>query len=86
MRPFLKEMNALNVYQINIIQNLKFIHKTKYGRNPQFFTSVRQDFPKTASIIKNLLVKPPALQLEIFNYMFTQLGLNTLIILVLSSS
>ena len=69
-RPLLKEMKALNVYQINLIQTLKFVHKTKYGINPGIFlpkfrevhTNIRQDFPKTVSIIKDLLVKPPALQ------------------------
>ena len=30
-------MKALNVYQINLIQTLKFMHKNKYGRNPQIF-------------------------------------------------
>ena len=34
-RPLLKEMKALNVYQINLIQTLKFMHKTKYGKNPR---------------------------------------------------
>ena len=29
-RPLLKEMKALNVYQINLIQTLKFMRKTKY--------------------------------------------------------
>ena len=33
-RPLLK---ALNVYQINLIQTLKFMHKTKYGINPRIF-------------------------------------------------
>ena len=33
-RPLLKEMKALNVYQINIIQTLKFMHKSEYGINP----------------------------------------------------
>ena len=28
-RPLLKEMKALNVYQINLIETLKFMHKTK---------------------------------------------------------
>ena len=28
--PLLKEMKALNVYQINLIQTLKFMRKTKY--------------------------------------------------------
>ena len=31
-RPLLKEMKALNVYEINLIQTLKFMHKTKYGK------------------------------------------------------
>ena len=30
-------MKALNVYQINLIQTLKFMHKTKYGINPRIF-------------------------------------------------
>ena len=34
-RPLLKEMEALNVYQINLMQTLKFMHKTKYGKNPR---------------------------------------------------
>ena len=33
-RPLLKEMKALNVYQINLIQTPKFKNKTKYGINP----------------------------------------------------
>ena len=36
-RPLLKEMKALNVYQINLIQTLKFMHKTKYGINLRIF-------------------------------------------------
>ena len=36
-RPLLKEMKALNVYQINLTQTLKFMHKTKYGINPRIF-------------------------------------------------
>ena len=50
-------MKALNVYQINLIETLKFMHKTKYGKNPRLFlpkfreviTNTRQDFPKTTS-------------------------------------
>ena len=33
----IKEMKALNIYQINLIQTLKFMHKTKYGINPRIF-------------------------------------------------
>ena len=36
-RPLLKEMKALNVYQINLIQTLKFMHKLKYGINSRIF-------------------------------------------------
>ena len=36
-RSLLKEMKALNVYQINLIQTLKVMHKTKYGINPRIF-------------------------------------------------
>ena len=38
-RPLLKEMKALNVYQINLTQTLKLMHKTKYGKNPTNFPS-----------------------------------------------
>ena len=46
------------------------MHKTKYGINPRIFLpkfheldhQYPEDFPKTASTIKDLLVKPPALQ------------------------
>ena len=38
-RPLIKEMKALNAYQINIIQTLKFIRKPKYGINPWIFLS-----------------------------------------------
>ena len=70
-RPLLKEMKALNVYQINLIQTLKFMHKTKFEINSRIFLpkfreadhqNIRQYFPKTASIIKDLLVKLPALE------------------------
>ena len=40
LRPLLnfkKEAKALNYYQINLIQTLKFRHKTKYGINPCIF-------------------------------------------------
>ena len=36
-RPLLKEMKALNVYQINLNQTLKFMRKTKYGKNLRIF-------------------------------------------------
>ena len=30
-------MKGLNVYQINLIQTLKFMHKTKFGINSRIF-------------------------------------------------
>ena len=36
-RPLLKVMKALNVYEINLIQTLKFMRKTKHGINLQIF-------------------------------------------------
>ena len=48
-RPLSKEMKALNVYQINLIQTLTFMHKTKYGINPRIFLpkfrEVDQQYP-----------------------------------------
>ena len=38
-RSLLKEVKASNVYQINIIQTMKIMHKTKYGTNPRNFPS-----------------------------------------------
>ena len=46
-------MKALNVYQINLIQTLKFMHKTKYGINPHIFPlkfcEVDQQYPTRIS-------------------------------------
>ena len=36
-RPLLKEMKALNVYHINLIQILTLMYKSKYGKNPRIF-------------------------------------------------
>ena len=36
-RPLLNEIKVLNVYQINVFQTLKFMHKTKYKINPRTF-------------------------------------------------
>ena len=33
-------MKALNVYQINLIQTLKLMYKTKYGINPRIFLPI----------------------------------------------
>ena len=36
-RPLLKDPNALNVYQINLYQNLNFIDRIKMGNIPEVF-------------------------------------------------
>ena len=52
-RPLLKKMKALNVYQINLIQTLKFMHKIKYEKNPRNvllkFREVDHQYPKRFS-------------------------------------
>ena len=69
-RPLLKEIKALNVYQISLIQTLKFMHKTKYGKNPRVFLPKFREvdhqyptrFSQNSFCYKDLLVKPTALQ------------------------
>ena len=36
-KPLMRDMNALNVYQINIFQVLKFMYKSKHNLNPKVF-------------------------------------------------
>ena len=38
-KPLLREMNALNVYQINLYQNLILIHKANTGSAPTIFVN-----------------------------------------------
>ena len=63
VRPLLKEMKVLNVYQINLIQTLKFMHKTKYGKNPRIFLpkfrEVDHQYP-TRSSQNSFCYKKPA--------------------------
>ena len=33
----MRDMNVLNVYQINVFQTLRFMYKTKYNLNPRVF-------------------------------------------------
>ena len=35
----MQKMNALNVYQINIFQILRFMHKHKLNKNPKIFVN-----------------------------------------------
>ena len=48
-KPLMRDMNALNVYQINIFQVLKFMYKSKHNLNPRMFdntfTEIHQGYP-----------------------------------------
>ena len=69
-RPLLKEMKALNVYQINLIQTLKFMRKTKYGKKSRIFLPKFREvdhqystrFSQNSFCYKGSVVKPTALQ------------------------
>ena len=37
LKPLMRDTNALNVYQINIFQVLKFMYKSKHNLNPRMF-------------------------------------------------
>ena len=45
----MRDMNALNVYQINIFQVLKFMYKSKHNSNPRVFdntfTEIHHGYP-----------------------------------------
>ena len=38
-KPLMQKMNALNIYQINIFQILRFMHKQKLNKNPKIFVN-----------------------------------------------
>ena len=48
-KPLMRDMNALNVYQINIFQVLKFMYKSKHNLNPRefdnTFTKIHHGYP-----------------------------------------
>ena len=48
-KPLMRDMNPLNVYQINIFQVLKFIYKSKHNLNPRVFantfTEIHHGYP-----------------------------------------
>ena len=49
LKPLLKDMNALNVHQINVFQVLKIIYEPKHNLNPTVFdntfTEIRYKYP-----------------------------------------
>ena len=38
-KPLMQKMNAVNVYQINIFQILRFMQKHKLSKNPELFVN-----------------------------------------------
>ena len=38
-KPLMQKMNTLNVYQLNIFQILRFMHKQKLNKNPKIFVN-----------------------------------------------
>ena len=48
-KPLMRDMNALNVSQINIFQVLQFIYKSKHNLNPKVFDNtfieIHQGYP-----------------------------------------
>ena len=51
----LKNLNALNVYQINLYQNLNFMHRIKMGNIPEVFQeTVKKPNHKYPTIFTNL--------------------------------
>ena len=48
-KPLMRDVNALNVYQINVFQVLKFMYKSKHNLNPRMFdntfTEIHQGYP-----------------------------------------
>ena len=54
-RPLLKNLNALNVYQINLYQNLNFIHRIKMGNiHEVFHETIKRPNHKNPTTFSNL--------------------------------
>ena len=49
----MRDMNALNVYQINIFQALKFIYKSKHNLNPRLFDNTFTEIGFLEAILNN---------------------------------
>ena len=60
-RPLLKELNSLNVYQINLYQHLNFMHKFKNEQVPAVFNNLisqpRHKYPTKFSTLNYCLKK-----------------------------
>ena len=52
-KPLMRDMTALNVYQINIFQVLKFMYKSKHNLNPRVsdntFKEIHHGYPRRSS-------------------------------------
>ena len=54
-RPLLKNLNALNVYQINLFQNLNFMHRIKMRNIPEVFhETIKKPIHKYPATFSNL--------------------------------
>ena len=60
-RPLLKNLNALNVYQINLHQNVNFMYRIKMGNIPEAFHETvkkpNHKYPKTFSYLNYSIKK-----------------------------
>ena len=74
-KPLMRDMNALNVYQINIFQVLKFMYKAKHDLNPRVFdntfTEIYHRYPARFSRAN---FKQPKIITEATSFTITSLG------------
>ena len=69
-RPLLKNLNALNVYQINLYQNLNFMHRIRMGNIPKAF----HETIKKPTIFSNLNYSIKKYSLKSIKYSFSYRG------------
>ena len=76
-RPLMKELQILNVYQLNIYQTLNFMYKTKLGLTPSIFvdkfTAITHKYP-TNYAANNFIV--PSSQLKLSQFCISVRGPN----------
>ena len=74
-KPLMRDINALNVYQINIFQVLKFMYKAKHDLNPRVFdntfTEIYHRYPARFSRAN---FKQPKIITETTSFTITSLG------------
>ena len=69
-KPFMLDMNALNVYQINIYQNLILLYKAHTGTTPLIFfnkfSKINHNYPLSSKSSGNLSIPKSTMKLQIF--------------------